>query len=61
MWHYRLRHLINEVLTFMLAKSQISHAIDDVHKMYTTSIHRKIAKKPFSVESSSFNRIHTDV
>lgn len=64
-WHYRLGHPTNEVMSVMLAKSQISHVIDDVHRMCTACIHGKIAKKPFSGESvrciMSFDRIHMDV
>lgn len=64
-WHQRSGHLTNEVLSVMLAKSQVSHTLDDFQSLCTSCIHGKMSRKPFFVKVTrcifSFDRIHTDI
>lgn len=46
-WHQRLGHPTNEVLSVMLAKSQVSHSVDDRHRVCTNCIHGKMSRSSF--------------
>lgn len=64
-WHQRLGHPTNEVLSVMLAKSLICHSINDVHKMCIACIHGKTTRTLFPNESNMcilpYDRVYRDV
>lgn len=64
-WHQRLGHPTNEVKSVILAKSQVSHSLDDTYRICSNCINGKMSKSPFPVEANRcllpFDRIHTDV
>lgn len=65
LWHQRLGHLTNEVLSVMLHRSQISHVKDSHSQICSDCIDGKMSRLPFSDEATRslepFEKIHTDI
>lgn len=63
MWHKRLGHPTNEVLSVMLNKSQLSSIVDNQCSICSNFINGKMSRLPFPTESTRclipFERIHT--
>ncbi|KAM1757600.1 hypothetical protein ACFX11_006838 [Malus domestica] len=65
LWHHRLGHPSNKVVSLMLKKSNVSSISDSIPVMCSSCIQGKISKLPFdSVTSKSvqpFDIVHSDV
>ena len=65
MWHQRLGHPTNEVLSVMLQQSKINNVVDDQCTLCHSCIQGKMSRLPFPQESSRclvpFEKIHSDI
>ncbi|KAM2874298.1 hypothetical protein COP2_017588 [Malus domestica] len=63
-WHQRLGHPTQEIMSSMLQKSKISGYIDDKHTICVPCIQGKMSRTPFPVRSNTctfpFEKIHSD-
>ena len=64
-WHKRLGHPTNDVLSVMLNKSQLSSIVDKQCSICSDCINGKMSRLPFPTESTRclvpFEKIHTDI
>ena len=65
LWHHRLGHPSNKVVSLMLKKSNITSVVDSTPKLCSNCIKGKISKLPFTSATcklvNHFDIVHSDV